>query len=307
MEKKNTVGHTAALITILIWGTTFISTKILLNDFTPIEILFYRFVIGFVVLLMIYPHRLKVTNKKHEFIFASAGLCGVTLYYLLENIALTFTMASNVGVISSVVPFFTAILTYLFLKEEPLRINFFIGFLVAITGIYLISFSGTSKFQLNPLGDLLAVIATLVWATYSVLTRKISGYGYHTIQTTRRVFFYGILFMMPTLFLFDFEWELKRFTNPVSLFNILFLGLGASALCFITWNYAVKLLGTIKSSIYIYAVPVITVLTSMIVLDEQITYMSAFGIVLTLSGLFISEKKPSLKKAEKNTSLTKFN
>lgn len=307
MKHKNTLGHIAAFITILIWGTTFISTKLLLNEFTPIEILFYRFVIGFVVLLMIYPYRLKVTSKKHEFIFASAGLCGVTLYYLLENIALTFTMASNVGVISSVVPFFTAIVTYLFLKEEPLRINFFIGFIVAVIGIYLISFNGISKFQLNPFGDLLAVIATLVWATYSVLTRKISSYGYHTIQVTRRVFFYGILFMMPTLLLFDFEWELKRFTNPVSLFNILFLGLCASALCFITWNYSVKILGTITSSIYIYAVPVITVLTSIIVLHEQITYMSAFGIVLTLSGLFISEKKLSSKKAEKNTSLIKLN
>ncbi|MGE8000995.1 EamA family transporter [Lysinibacillus sp. NPDC093190] len=113
--------------------------------------------------------------------------------------------------------------------------------------------------------------------------------------------------MMAALFLFDFELELNRFTNPVSLFNILFLGLGTSALCFITWNYAVKMLGTIKSSIYIYAVPVITVLTSIIVLHEQITYLAAFGIVLTLSGLFISEKKLSSKKAEKNKSLTKFN
>ncbi|MGE8000994.1 EamA family transporter [Lysinibacillus sp. NPDC093190] len=112
--------------------------------------------------MIIYPYRLKVTNKKNEFIFPSASLCGVTLYYLLENIAITFTMASNVGVISSIVPFFTAILTYLFLKEEPLRINFFIGFVVAITGIYLISFNGATKLQLNPLGDLLAVTATLV-------------------------------------------------------------------------------------------------------------------------------------------------
>ncbi|MBO1580390.1 DMT family transporter [Bacillus sp. XF8] len=301
MENKNTVGHISALITILIWGITFISTKILLNDFSPIEILFFRFVIGFIALLVIYPYRLKVTNKKHELTFVCAGLCGVTLYYLLENIALTFTMASNVGVISSVVPFFTVILTYLFLKEEPLQINFFIGFVVAITGIYLISFNGTSNFHLNPLGDLLAVTATLVWATYSVLTRKISSYGYNTIQTTRRVFFYGILLMIPALFLFDFQLELERFANPVSLFNILFLGLGASALCFITWNYAVKVLGTVKTSVYIYLVPVITVLTSIIVLHEQMTYLAALGTILTLAGLFISESKIKLKKKEKFT------
>ncbi|WP_459502597.1 DMT family transporter [Bacillus sp. C1] len=301
MESKHTIGHIAALITILIWGTTFISTKILLDDFSPIEILFFRFVIGFIALVIIYPHRLKVTNKRHELTFVCAGLCGVTLYYLLENIALTFTMASNVGVISSVVPFFTVILTYLFLKEEPLRLNFFVGFVVAITGIYLISFNGTSNFHLNPLGDLLAVTATLVWATYSVLTRKISSYGYNTIQTTRRVFFYGILLMTPALFLFDFQLKLERFANPVSLFNILFLGLGASALCFLTWSYAVKVLGTVKTSVYIYVVPVITVLTSMVVLHEPITYLAALGTILTLAGLFISESKMKLKKKREFT------
>lgn len=296
MENKNTAGHLTALITILFWGTTFISTKILLNDFSPIEILFFRFTMGLIALMVVYPHRLKVTNKKHEITFVCAGLCGVTLYYLLENVALTYTMASNVGVMISAAPFFTAILTHLFLKDEPLRINFFIGFVVAIIGICLISFNGISNFQLNPFGDLLAVVAALVWATYSVLTRKISSYGYNTIQTTRRVFFYGILFMIPALFLFDFKLELERFANPVYLFNIIFLGLGASAFCFVTWNFAVKVLGAVKTSIYIYMVPVITVVTSIIVLHEQITRLSALGTILTLAGLFISESKINWKK-----------
>jgi drug/metabolite transporter (DMT)-like permease len=79
-----------------------------------------------------------------------------------------------------------------------------------------------------------------VWAVYSVLSKKISTFGYQTIRTTKRVFFYGILFMLPTLFVFDFHFEPERFENPVNLFNILFLGLGASALCFVTWNVAVK-------------------------------------------------------------------
>ncbi|MGJ7922303.1 DMT family transporter [Neobacillus sp. LXY-4] len=296
MENKITVGNLSAFITILIWGTTYISTKILLNDFSPIEILFLRFVMGIIVLKVIYPYRLKVTDRKHERLFVGAGLCGVTLYYLLENIALTFSMASNVGVISAIVPFFTAILTYLFLKNEPLRINFFIGFVVAIIGIFLISFSGKTNFQLSPLGDLLAVAATLVWAIYSVLTRKISSHGYNTIQTTRRVFFYGILFMIPSLFLFDFKLGMERFANPVNLFNLVFLGLGASALCFVTWNFAIKILGVIKTSIYIYLVPVITVISAMIVLHEPMTWLAALGTFLTLTGLFISETNINFKK-----------
>lgn len=126
MNKYETKGHLAALITIMIWGTTFISTKVLLKALQPVEILFIRFVIGFLALFLACPHRLKNTDWKKETVFAAAGLSGVCLYYLMENIALTFTMASNVGVIISVAPFFTAILSRVFLKkDEKLRVNFF--------------------------------------------------------------------------------------------------------------------------------------------------------------------------------------
>lgn len=304
MRSNHTMGHLASLLTIIIWGTTFISTKILLICFQPVEILFFRFVMGLIALMLVYPQPLKGTSKAQELTFAAAGLCGICLYYLLENIALTYTMASNVGIIISVAPFFTALLSHLFLKEEKPKANFFIGFAVAMAGIFLISFNG-SKLELNPVGDLLALLAALIWACYSVLTKKISGYGYHTILTTRRVFCYGILFMIPTLFLFDFRLELARFTNPVYLFNIIFLGLGASALCFVTWNFAVKVLGAVKTSIYIYMVPVITVVTSVVILHEKITVLATVGTVLTLAGLALSESKLFLRKEEKQNGLTK--
>ena len=102
--------------------------------------------------------------------------------------------------------------------------------------------------------------------------------------------------MIPTLLFFDFKVGLSRFTNPVSLLNILFLGLGASALCFVTWNFAVKLLGAVKTSIYIYMVPVITVVTSVLILHEKITAMAVIGTILTLVGLLLSESKTLLKK-----------
>lgn len=292
MEHKKTAGHLAALLTIVIWGTTFISTKILLVEFQPVEILFFRFVMGFLVLFAAHPKRLKTMDYKEELTFAAAGLCGICLYYLLENIALTFTLASNVGVIISVAPFFTAILSHLFMKsEEKLRAQFLIGFVVAMVGIILISFNG-SELELNPIGDFLAVAAALVWACYSILTRKISSFGYPVILSTRRTFFYGILFMIPALFFFDFQPDLSRFINVTYLFNILYLGLGASALCFVTWNFAVKELGAVKTSVYIYMVPVITVITSILILHEQLTLLAGIGAVFTLIGLFLSEYKP---------------
>lgn len=290
-RKKEIQGHLFSLFTIFIWGTTFISTKILLKAFTPIEILFIRFVIGYFALLALYPHRLKVKERKQELYFAGAGLCGITLYFLLENIALTYTLASNVGVIISIAPFFTAIFAHLLLTGEKMRAQFFIGFAVAVGGIFLISFNGSSQLKLNPMGDILAVLAAVVWAIYSVLTKKISGYHYHTISVTRRIFFYGLLFMMPVLFIFKFEPDIDQIIKPVNLFNIIFLGFGASAICFVTWNYALKILGAVKTSVYIYMVPVITVITSVLIIHETITGTAVLGILLTLAGLFISEIK----------------
>ena len=173
------------------------------------------------------------------------------------------------------------------------------GKFVAMLGIGLISFNAASL-QLNPIGDLLALLAAFLWACYSILTRKISSFGYNTILTTRRVFFYGILFMIPALFLFDFKLDLSRFANMTYLLNILFLGLGASALCFVTWNFAVKILGAVKTSIYIYLVPVITVAASVLIIHELFTWITGIGTVLTLAGLLVSEKKHMRKEVESN-------
>ncbi len=304
MRNDQKMGHLSALLTVAIWGTTFISTKVLLVDFQPVEILFFRFVLGLIALFLACPHWLKGTNRSQELTFAAAGLCGVCLYYLLENIALTYTLASNVGVVVSVSPFFTALFSYIFLHEEKPKANFFLGFAVAITGIMLISFNG-SVLELNPVGDLLALLAAFTWACYSVLTKKISAYGYPTILTTRRIFCYGVLFMLPPMFLSDFRLEPARFADPVYLFNIIFLGLGASALCFVTWNFAVKVLGAVKTSIYIYMVPVITVVTSVLILHEKVTALAAVGTVLTLAGLLISESKLFARKEEKQHGLAK--
>lgn len=283
-------GHLAAVLTIIIWGTTFISTKILLQTFSAVEILFLRFVIGFATLAVVYPHLLRVKERKHEFYFMGAGLCGVTLYFLFENIALSYTQASNVGVIISIAPFFTAVLVHFILKNESFTKRFIIGFISAIIGIIIISFNGSMILKMNPVGDLLAVLAALVWAVYSVLTKEISTFGYNTIQTTRRIFFYGLIFMIPVLFIIRIDIDFIKFYNPVVLFNLGYLGFGASALCFVTWNFSVKVLGAVKTAVYIYLVPVITVVASMIILNERITAVSFIGIILILAGLIFSER-----------------
>lgn len=291
-NRKLARGHLAALGTILIWGTTYVSTKVLLNTFSPIEILLSRFIIGYFALLLIYPHRLKIKSLKEELMFMAAGLFGVTLYFLFENIALTYTLTANVGIIISIAPLLTAVLAHFFLNGEPLKPQFFAGFVIAISGIILITFNGSYLLKLNPLGDFLAVMAAVVWAVYSVIMRKIGAFGYHTIACTRRAFFYGLIFMIPALFFLDFDPAfVYGFSDLKNVLNILFLGFGASALCFASWNWTVKVLGAVKTSFYIYIVPVVTIVSASLILKEHITLVAAIGAVLTLAGLFISERK----------------
>ena len=116
MEHSRALGHVLAFGTVAVWGTTFISTKVLLTGFQPVEILFIRFILGLLALFLACPRRIRGTTWRQELLFAGAGLTGVCLYYLLENIALTCTLASNVGVVISVIPFFTAVLAHLVLK-----------------------------------------------------------------------------------------------------------------------------------------------------------------------------------------------
>lgn len=283
-------GHIAALCTILVWGTTFVSTKVLLDVLSPIEILFLRFALGFAALWLVCPRRMGKTSARQELTFAAAGLCGVCLYYLTENIALTLTLASNVGVIISIAPLFTALLAWA-LDRRGARPGgwFFVGFAVAMIGVGLVSFAG-SEVALNPAGDALALVAALLWACYSLLTRKIASFGFSTVQATRRTFFYGLVWMVPALAALGFEVDPACFLDPVVVGNLLFLGLGASALCFVTWNYAVKALGPVKTSAYIYLVPSITVTASVVVLGEPLTGLVVLGVVLTVAGLFVSER-----------------
>ena len=284
---RQRIGQAAALVTILIWGTTFISTKVLLDTLSPVEILFLRFSLGYLALWLAAPRRLRLTDWRQEGLFALAGLCGVTLYYGFENLALSATRASNVGVIISIAPFFPVLFSGVFLKEKRPGLRFFAGFLIAMAGIMLISFNQEAV-EIHPVGDGLAVLAAMIWAVYCLLSRRISELGYNVLLATRRTFFYGLLFMLPLTFT-QFSVSFPTILRPEILFNLVFLGLGASALCFVTWNLAVGILGSVKTSVTIYIVPVITAVASALVLHEPLTPKVILGLALTLGGLVLSQ------------------
>ena len=291
MKTSNRNGYLAAVFTIFVWGTTYISTKVLLQDFSPVEIMYIRFILGFAALWLVSRKVLRVRSKREELYFAAAGLSGITLYFLLENIALSYTLASHAGIIISVAPFFTAVFGWLFAKAGRPSRNFFVGFVIAMAGIVLLNAGGAETEGASAFGDILALLAAVAWAAYSLIYKKVTSFGYPTLLATRRTFFWGILFLTPCAIADGLHISTTELLKPVNFGNLLFLGLGASAVCFVTWNYAVKKLGALKTSVFIYMTPVITAITAVIILHEKMTGFTVAGMILTIVGLVISERK----------------
>lgn len=165
--------HILAAFTIIIWGITLISTKILIfNGLSPAGIMLYRFVIAYAVLWIFYPRLPKVKKWKDEAIFFAAGLFGGTIYFLTENTAVGITNTSNVALIVTTAPLLTAFIANFTLKNEPLKRHTFLGSIIALGGVFLIVFNGNFILQLNPAGDLLSFFSALSWAIYSILIKK---------------------------------------------------------------------------------------------------------------------------------------
>lgn len=293
-NKQNFLGHSLAFISVFIWSALYVSTKILLEHFNAFELLFLQFIIGYIFLLIIKPKRLVLEDKKDELYFIICGLFGITIYNLFLNIAIDYSLASNVSVIIAASPLFTALISFLLKIEKP-YFNFFIGFIISIVGIIIITFNGKIELQLKPLGDIMAVISSIGWAVYSVFIVKITDKKYDFILSTRKIIFYGIVFMIPSFFFFDFNPNWAALKNPIVLFNMLFVAIFASGICFIIWNEATDLIGVLKTNVYVYLTPIITIIISIIVLKEKMTFIAIIGITLTLIGVIVSELRLNKK------------
>ncbi len=293
--KHKILGHFGASISIVIWGLAFISTKVLLKNFTPSEILFFRFTFAWLLLFILSPRPIRPQKDKSELLYAVAGLCGVTGHFMFLNTGLSYTLASNTGVIMAVIPMFTAIISYFLISRTSLCRNFIIGFFIAMAGVIIINFNGNFILNLNPLGDILIILSALAWAFYCNIPTLINNQTLSLIRHTRKVFFYGLLFMIPALFPGDFQLGIERFADSTALANILFLAFGSSAIAFLAWNSAVGILGSVKTATYLYFSPIVTIIASVLILREPLTWIAVCGTVLIIFGLAISERKSSVK------------
>ena len=254
MELKHGYYHLIAILTVAIWGLTFISTKVLINHgLTPQEIFFYRFLIAYLGIWVISPKRLFTNNWQDELWLVAGGIFGGSLYFFTENTALGITQASNVSFIICTAPLLTTILSLLFYKSEKASKGLIYGSLLALMGVGLIVFNGSFVLKISPIGDLLTLLAALSWAFYSLIIKKMAG-------------------RYPTIF-------------------ILFLAVLASLICYVLWNVVLKQLGTVRASNYIYLNPLVTMIASFLILDEKITLVALGGAACIVCGVYWAEKK----------------
>ena len=288
---KNYIYHLIAILTVGIWGLTFISTKVLIeHGLSPQEIFLLRFLMAYLGIWFISPRKLFADNWKDELWLLWGGVTGGSFYFFTENTALEITLATNVAFIVCTAPLLTTILSLLIYKKEKATAGLVGGSLLALVGVALVVYNGHFILKISPLGDFLTLLAAFSWAFYSLIMKKMTG-RYRTTFIIRKIFFYGILTILPAFILHPWQFSLSGLWQPAVWMNLLFLGVLASLVCFVVWNIILKQLGTVRASNYIYLNPLFTLIGSAVLLDEQFTVMSLMGAMLILGGVYWAGKR----------------
>lgn len=282
------VAMFVAVAVVLIWGETFISTKILIsNGLMPADIFVFRFTLAYALIWIISPKRLWCDSLKDELVMVLLGISGGSLYFLSENTALKYSAASNVGILVCSAPMLTALILSLFYKEERMNLRQLGGSLAAFLGVALVVLNGELVLHLNPLGDALAVGAALTWAFYSLFMKSVSG-KYSMRFITRKVFAYGLMTIVPYFFLVHpLNIDREILGRPAVWGNLVYLGVVASLACFVLWNWCLRRLGTVKTTNLIYCQPFFTMLIAAVVLGERITWMAVLGTAVLIVGMML--------------------
>lgn len=280
-------AHLWALFCIAVWGSSFVLTTILMDSFSPAKLVFYRFLIGYLVILFCYPKQEKM-DLKDRLGMLLFGFIGVTVYYLCESYALKYTYAANVSILVTFAPLITVFLSYLLNRSERINRRFILGSFIALLGVALVIFNGKVVLQLNPIGDLLALGAAFCWAIYSILLRHYAKH-YSELFLTRQILLNGCLTLMPLAVFDSNPWNLLALFELKNLFALILLGVLASGACYVLWNIANVKIGIVAANAYVYVSPFVTLITAYLFLNQPVTPMSLFGCILIIGGVAIYE------------------
>lgn len=289
------LANIGALLVMVAWGTSFLSTKVLMvsGGLSPVEVFIYRFTFAYAILLALTFRKIRANNLKDEFLFLICGLCAGSIYFIAENYALQFTTTGNVSLLVGLSPIFVTVLMAVTYKFIP-KPNVVIGSLIAFAGAACIIFSNGESLEFNPVGDIIALCAALSWAIYSIVVKRLNPI-YSSLFITRKLFFYGVITGLPLLFIQHEPLRfhiLFNFNEPQYFLNFIFLALFCSAFAYLVWSEVMKRLGPVKANNYLYVQPLITMIAGYFVLGESVFILGYIGCVLIIGGIIISEKVP---------------
>lgn len=294
-QVKNNLALVGLVTAIILWAASFVAMKYAIAEFGPILTVFLRMILAAAVLIFFLPPIAKKQKyqKGDWWLLGLLALCEPCLYFIFESYALTYTTASEAGMVTALQPLLIAVCAYYFLKEAVSG-RLITGCLLAFAGVILITISGESSEQAsNPwLGNVLELGAILAATAYSLLARKLSQ-RYSPIFLTLLQTIMGSIFFLPLLLIQGASFNLD--VSAQAVIAILFLAFGVNIFAFTCYNYAFKSMKASQVGSLLNLLPLMTLFFGWLLLDEKLTGLQYLAALLVLIGVIWSQTKPRRK------------
>ena len=285
-------GHVLALIllSVFLWASSFIALKMVLQICDPYFIIFGRMTLAVLCALPVYRQLRRFTYQKGDWMLLLAlGLFEPCLYFLFESRALMLTTAGQAGIITALMPVMVALGAWAMFRERITR-QTIMGFCLALFGVVVLTLAGSATESApNPaLGNFYEFMAMVMATGYVLVLKKLSTRYtpliLTTVQSLSGTLFFGTLFGLSGV----------PFPSTLPLEGwgmIAYLGIFVSFGAYFCYNYAVSHMPASRAAAFINLIPVITLIMGMTFLDEVVTPIQYLGVVLVLSGVYLSQKR----------------
>lgn len=285
-------GPFAAILATILWGGSYVAMKFALQVFHPMTMIFLLLVVSSVTFLLFLPGMLKKQNyaRGDWRIFLVLALCEPCMYFVFEGYALSFTSASQAGMLSATLPVFVGVFGYLLLKEK-ISLTAWAGCMIAIGGAVWLSLGAVANEHApNPmLGNFLQVCGMLFAALCAICVRRLSR-GYAPLFITAVQSWVGVIFFVPVLLIPGMGLP-EGGGTLLAWGSIVYLGLGVSFGAYSLYNFSISRMPAARASMFMNLIPVFTLIFGMIILGERLTVEQCFASVLVLGGVVVSQRR----------------
>jgi drug/metabolite transporter (DMT)-like permease len=296
MERKKLIALAEVSIAVVVWGASFIATKVALREVSPVTIVWLRFAMGVVILggAVVARKQFALVPRKELGYFALLGFLGIAFHQWLQSNGLITAQATTTAWIVATTPVFMALLGWLVLKER-LRLGQVIGIGLAAVGVLLVVSKGEAAAlvggRFGTPGDFLVLISAVNWAVFSALSKR----GLKNHPATRMTFYvmaFGWLFTSALLFAGPGLSEISRLTLE-GWWGVVFLGVACSGLAYIFWYDALQIIPASQIGVFLYVEPLVAVVVAARVLDEAMTLAALLGGAIILFGVWLVNRPAS--------------